>query len=118
MDFFDPKPIAAGCNYSVTNFEGNCPLDLEVNGTISSGVYQASMTVSSAGIIPSSNIVEYVASSSITINPTFEVLEGSELTLTIEYCYGTSAKLTDQNSNLDQKEQQATVGNQPSFRME
>jgi hypothetical protein len=61
--------------------------------------------------------VEYVASLSITINPTFEVQEGSELTLTIENCYVANAKLVTQQSNLGH-EVQTFIGNKPSFRME
>ncbi|NND31490.1 MAG: CAP domain-containing protein [Saprospiraceae bacterium] len=117
MDFFDPKPVAAGCDYSLTNFEGSCPTHLDINGTISSGMYQATMTLASSGIIPTNNAVEYVASSSITINPTFEVVQGSELTLTIEYCYGANAKVQMQNSDL-LPENPTFIGDKPTFRIE
>jgi hypothetical protein len=118
MDFFDPIP---GCTYNETNFEsgqagGDCPEDIRLSGTIESGVYQASNSVSSSGMIPTTNTVELIASSSVTLDPVFEVQLGSELLVEIGNCE--SSLKSQEPSNGWIVENPTLVGGVPVFRME
>ncbi|MCB0685584.1 MAG: CAP domain-containing protein [Saprospiraceae bacterium] len=122
MDFFDPLPESSGCSYSIIDFNGggnngDCPENIELSGTIVSGTYQASLALSSSGMVPSTNTVELVASNSVTLNPIFEVEEGSELTIEIANCSGTNA-LQSGSTPIWQNDLPHFVGNKPENKID
>ena len=74
-------------DYSINITTGNnCPTTLSVPGTIASGTYQASMTVTSNGTVPNGNTVIFKAGTDIELQPYFEVQLGGVLTTLIEGC--------------------------------
>ena len=119
MDFFDPIPT---CTYNEINFEtgqggGSCPDDISLSGTITTGTYQADLSVTSAGLVPISNTVELVASNSVVLNPVFEVQLGSVLVIEIDDCGYIQPKLAGQPDTWEALDP-TWIGGIPSFRME
>lgn len=119
MDFFDP---ISTCTYNEINFDagqsgGSCPDDISLSGTITSGTYQADLSVTSAGLVPISNTVELVASNSVVLNPVFEVQLGSVLVIEIDDCGYIQPKIAGQPDTWEVLDP-ILVGGIASFRME
>lgn len=88
MDFLDPVQT---CHYTLADFgvppDGpGCTPHLSLPGPIVSGLYQASETVSSNGVVAPESQVEIIASMHIILENSFEVPAGSSLTATIGSC--------------------------------
>lgn len=118
MDYFDPKPESSSCTYDIINFDasggGDCPDNITLSGTIASGIYQASVSVSTSGLVPTNNNVDIIASNSVVINPVFEVQLGSELNIDISSCNGANARLSGPSANWEQ-ETPIYVNGMPQF---
>jgi len=64
----------------------NCEANQWLSGLLSSGNYQAGLTLSSDAVISSDAIVQFSAKESVILYPSFEALEGAQLVIFNEGC--------------------------------
>jgi|GEM_PF-1648043 len=95
----------------------DCDPNLIINDNpIASGTYQAEMTITSEGEVPSGNDVTFKAGDQIELLPEFEAKEGSEFLASIEDCTPTTLSLSD-NTNLTKKANTETEKKEGQFVM-
>lgn len=119
MDYFDPEPASGNCSYDLMDFStgggtSDCPDNIDLTGTISTGIYQA-VSVNSSGTVLTNSEVDLIGAIDVNLDASFEVQAGSELTIEIQSCNGANAQHTNSSSDWN-AEEPVFINGEPEFR--